>query len=195
MIAPAPRRHFSYDEYLAFERTANVRHEYFSGEIYAMAGGTPEHAALCANVTTLLSVALRGKRCRVHNSDLRVRVLETGLATYPDATVVCGAAESDPADDNTIVNPSALVEVTSRSTEDYDRGEKLEHYQRIPSVREIAILSHRERRIDVFTRVDSGEWKNESFGPGQVADLGSLGCKLSVDEVYHDALTGQSLVR
>lgn len=117
MIAPAPRRHFSYDEYLAFERTANVKHEYFAGEIYAMPGGAPEHAALCANVTTLLSVALRGRRCRVHSADLRVRVLQTGLATYPDATVVCGAAEPDPADASSLVNPSVLVQVTSKSTE------------------------------------------------------------------------------
>ncbi|MBE7483114.1 MAG: Uma2 family endonuclease [Polyangiaceae bacterium] len=194
MIAPAPRRRYSYEEYLAFEQTANVKHEYFAGEIYAMAGGTPEHAALAANVTTLLGVALRGRRCRVHSADLRVRVRQTGLATYPDVTVVCGAAESDPADPSTIVNPSVLVEVTSKSTEDYDRGEKLEHYQHIPSVKEITLVSHRERRLDVFTRTDSGEWRHDSFGPGQSAELGSLGCALSVDDVCHDALTGQSLV-
>src|SRR6187397_314808 len=112
---PSPARHhrYTYGEYVALEEHANVRHEFFDGEIYAMAGGTPEHAAICTNVSTALNIQLRGRGCRVHSSDLLIRVLETGLATYPDVTVVCERAELDPANRNAITNPTVLVEVLS----------------------------------------------------------------------------------
>jgi Uma2 family endonuclease len=192
VTAPA-RRRYTYQEYLAFERTANVRHEFLSGEIYAMAGGTREHAALCANVLTALGGLLQGKRCQAHSSDLRVRVLATGLATYPDVTVVCDAAELDPEDKNAVVNPTLLVEVTSESTEDYDRGEKFDHYKRIPRVREIVFVSHRERAIEVFTRQPDGSWLRTEGRAGQRAPLQSIDGQLVVDDVYRDALTGKFL--
>ena len=93
MSARAPRHHYSFEDYLALEEMAGVRHEFFDGEIYGMAGGTPEHAAMAGAITGLLGAQLAGKPCRVYSSDLRVRVLETGLATYPDVTVVCGPSE------------------------------------------------------------------------------------------------------
>mgnify|MGYP003827017317 CR=1 FL=1 len=120
---------YTYREYLALEDGANVRHEFLDGEIYAMAGGTPEHASICVNVSTALNVQLRGRGCRVHSSDLRIRVLPTGLVTYPDVTVVCAHAELDPEHRHTITNPQLVVEVLSPSTAAYDRGEKLAHYK------------------------------------------------------------------
>lgn len=192
MTAPARRRH-TYHDYLVLERTANVKHEFLAGEIYAMAGGTREHAALAANVLSSLGPQLRGKRRQAHSSDLRVRVLATGLATYPDATVVCGRAETDPEDRNTVVNPTVAVEVTSPSTEDYDRGEKLDHYRRIPALREIVIVSHRERCIELFSRADDGEWRRTEARAGHAVSLGSIDATLEVDEVYRDALSGDWL--
>jgi Uma2 family endonuclease len=192
MNVPA-RRRYTYHEYLSLERAANVRHEFFAGEIYAMAGGTREHAALAANVTTALGIQLRSKRCQVHSSDLRVRVLATGLATYPDATVVCGHAELDPEDRMTVVNPILLVEVTSESTEDYDRGEKFDHYKRIVSLREMAFVSHRERSTEVFARQPDGSWLRTEARAGQRASLLSIDSELIVDEVYRDALSAEFL--
>jgi Uma2 family endonuclease len=165
-----------------------VRHEYLDGAIYAMAGGSPEHAAVAVNVSTLLNVGLRGRPCRVHSSDLRVRISDTGLETYPDVTVVCGRAEVDPEDPNAIHNPIVLVEVTSPSTEDYDRGEKVEHYKRIASLREIVIVSHRERLVEVLRREDGGAWSRHEARVGETVRLVSLGCELPVDEVYLDPL-------
>lgn len=122
-----PRQRFTFDEYLLLEDDAEVKHEFLDGEVWAMAGGPPEHAAIIGNVTTLLNVQLRGQRCRVHSTELRVRVKATGLATYPDVTVICGRLERDPDDrsGHTAINPRAIVEVLSLSTEGYDRGEKL----------------------------------------------------------------------
>lgn len=129
MVSGTWLHRYTYREYLVFEEAANVRHEFLDGEIYAMAGGTREHAAICANIMSALSVELRGRGCQVHSSDLRVRVLETGLATYPDVTVIGDRVELDPEDRNTITNPTLLVEVLSPSTAAYDRFEKLEHYK------------------------------------------------------------------
>jgi Uma2 family endonuclease len=195
MKPPSAARHrYTYHEYLVLDRTANVRHEFFAGEIYAMAGGTREHAALAANVTAALGAQLRGKRCQTHSADLRVRVLDTGLATYPDVTVVCEHAEMDPADAHTLVNPTLLVEVTTPGTEDYDRGEKLEQYQRIASLREVVFASHREPCIEVLTKQTDGTWDRAEARTGQAALLHAVDAKLVVDEIYRDALSGKLLV-
>ena len=156
MPAPAHRIHYTRAEYLALEASSNVKHEYLDGQIYGMAGGTPEHAALAAAVIGLLFPQLRRGRCRPLDADLRVRVAETGLATYPDVTVVCGARERDSVDGHAVTNPTLIVEVLSPSTESYDRGDKFEHYKCLPSLREYVLVSHRERRVEVWTRGDGG---------------------------------------
>lgn len=187
MVAPVRLHRYTYREYLALEDGANVRHEFLDGEIYAMAGGTPEHAAICANVSTTLNVQLRGKGCRVHSSDLRIRVLETGLATYPDVTVVCTRAELDPENRLTVINPQVVVEVLSPGTAAYDRGEKLSHYQRIPSLREVVLVAHDEHLIEVWRRGEAGAWTRSEARSGTIT-LTSIDCTLELAEVYRDEL-------
>lgn len=188
MVSAAHRARYTRAEYVALERSSNVRHEYLDGTIYAMAGRSPEHAALAVNVSTLLHVGIRGRPCRVHSSDLRVRVTDTGLETYPDVTVVCGRAEADAEDPNAICNPIVLVEITSPSTEEYDRGDKVEHYKRVASLREIALVSHRERLVEVLRRDDDGTWSRHEARAGETIRLVSIGCDLPVAEVYRDPL-------
>jgi Uma2 family endonuclease len=187
MTTPAHHIRYEWSDYLALEASSNVKHEFLDGQIYAMAGGTPEHAALAAAVVGLLFAQLRGGRCRIHDADLRVRVLETGLATYPDVTVVCGRFERDPSDENAITNPILIVEVLSRSTEEYDRGDKFEHYKRIPSLRQYMIVSHREREIEVWTREEAGAWTAATARDGARASLASIGAHLDVRELYDAA--------
>ena len=117
-MALAARQRFTFEEYLQLEEIAEVKHEFLDGEVWAMAGGSPEPAAVIGNVTTLLNVQLRGQRCRVHTTELRVRAKATGLGTYPDVTVVCGRLERDPDDrsGHTVINPRVVVEVLSPST-------------------------------------------------------------------------------
>ena len=183
----APVLHnYTYADYLDLEDVSNVKHEFLRGEIYAMAGGTPEHAALGMAVGAALLGQLRGGPCRVFSSDLRVRVLASDLATYPDVTVVCGEMELDPESDVTIVNPRVVVEVLSESTCDYDRGEKLDHYRRIPSLAAVVLVSHREPQIDVWTR-DGDTWSLRTAPAGGAAHIAPLGCVLVVDDVYRDA--------
>jgi Uma2 family endonuclease len=184
---PAPHHQYTYAEYLNLERDSPIRHEYFEGEIYAMAGGTPEHAALAMEIGAALVAQLRGGSCRVYGSDLRVRVLATGLATYPDITVVCGPLVRDPESPETVTNPKVVVEVTSKGTEDYDRGERLEHYKRIPSLDAALLVSHREPKIDLWHRTEEGRWTVRSFGPGEMVDIAPIRGRLNVDEVYRAA--------
>jgi len=186
MNLPAHRIRYSWADYLALEASSNVKHEFLDGQIYGMAGGTPEHAALAAAIIGLLFAQLQNGRCRVHDSHLRVRVLETGLATYPDITIVCGRRERDPEDANAVTNPTLIVEVLSKSTEEYDRGDKFEHYKRIPSLRQYVLVSYRAPEIEVWTRGTDG-WTSSTSGPGDRAELDSVGSHLDVTEAYKAA--------
>lgn len=188
MATSVAHRKYTVAEYVRLEDYANVRHEWVDGQIYAMAGGTPEHGTYAANVIGLLTAGLAGRRCRVQTSDVRIRVRETGLDTYPDASVVCGTAERDADDPLAIVNPTVLVEVLSPSTEEYDRGEKLEHYKRIPSLREVVFVAHDAARVDVVRRGQDGSWSTTSATAGEAAALESLELVLPVDAVFRDPL-------
>lgn len=187
MAALAHRLNYTYAEYLAFETSSNVKHEFLDGQIYAMAGGTPEHAALAAAVIGLLFPELRKGRCRAHDADLRVRVPTTGLTTYPDVTVVCGPRERDVKDPQAVTNPTLIVEVLSRSTEEYDRGDKFEHYKSLPSLRQYVLVAYQDRGLEIWTRDTGDGWSVVIAREGDVADLVSIGARLDVRELYDAA--------
>lgn len=187
MIARGHSVSYTFRDYVAHDDVSSTKHEYLDGQIYAMAGGTPEHSALIASVTTHLSNQVRGGRCRVHMSDLRIRVAETGLATYPDVAVVCGPWERDPEDARTVVNPTVIVEVLSPSTEAYDRGEKLEHYRRIPTLRACLLVAHDRREIEVWARDAGAPWTRVLVVSGGVVAIEAIGAALRVDAIYEDA--------
>lgn len=188
VVEPA-RQRFDFGEYVRLEEISTVRHEFLDGMVWAMAGGSPDHARVTANVARLLGIQLSGRPCSVYSSDLRIRVAATGLGTYPDVTVVCERLELDPEDPkgHTVLNPKMIVEVLSPSTEDYDRGEKRDNYEQIPSLQTIALVAHDARRIDVWSRDDEGRWSATTFGPGDTAAVG-LGCRLDLTDVYRDPL-------
>jgi Uma2 family endonuclease len=157
MSAAAPAR-FTEQEYLALERASDRKHEYVDGVIVAMAGARPPHNIIAANVVGLLAqLAVRGP-CVTMTSDQRVHVPKTKLYAYPDVTVACGERRYDDGDPPSLLNPTLLVEVTSDSTEDFDRGTKFLHYQSIPQFDDYLIVSHRERRIDHYRRLRDGQW-------------------------------------
>lgn len=174
--------HHSYRDYLAALEVSGVKLEYCDGEIYAMAGGTPAHADLAASMTRLLGNALLG-RCRVSSSDLKVRIDATDLSTFPDVTVVCGERQVAAIDRNAVTNPTLLVEVTSNSTEDYDRGEKLNHYQQCSSVTAVIFVSHRRPQVTVVERTGAG-WEQREYRTGQQAQVPTLQLSFSCDDLY-----------
>ncbi len=183
MSSAIPAGRMTYAAYLAFEASAEGKHEWVNGEVYAMAGGTPEHARLAGEVITALSTALKAHGCRVYSSDLRVRVTATGRSTYPDVTVVCGPSERDAEDAQAVTNPTLLVEVLSEGTEASDRGDKWQHYRRMPSLRSYVLVDSRQERVEVFVRDGEG-WRLSEAGAGQTLAIGLHDAHLVVDELY-----------
>jgi len=186
-MTSAPDRRYTYREYLELEASSDLRYEFFDGAVYAMSGGSPDHSRLAANVIGALSRQLAGKPCQAFTSDLRVRVLETGLATHPDVSVICGTIERDPEDRNTATNPVMIVEVLSPTTQRYDREEKAAHYRRIPSLQCYVLISQEEQRLEVFGRNPDGSWTLRETRSGEV-ELPAIGCRLEVAEVYRNPL-------
>ena len=182
----AGRHHrYTYADYVALESISSTKHEFFDGEIFAMAGGSEEHSALAAEVLRALGNALDERPCRVHTSDLRIYVEATGLSTFPDGAVVCGPLEQhQPSPNATALNPSILLEVTSDSSEEYDTGAKRESYQTIPTLREYIVVSHRERRITVHGRNTAGEWQTRVAIAGGAVAVASIDASLAVDTIY-----------
>lgn len=189
----AARQRFTFAEYVRLEEHGSTKHEFLAGEVWAMAGGSPTHAALAANLIAALTNGLAGRPCRVYTSDLRIRA-PSGLATYPDVTVICGRVETDPEDPtaHTVTNPAALFEVLSSSTEAYDRGEKLAQYKAIASVHTIGLVAHDAQRVEVWTRAESdGRWELAIHQAGQASETAErprLGMKVEVTAIYRDLL-------
>lgn len=177
---------YEYADYLSLEHHSEVKHEFVDGEIYAMTGGTPRHARLTMRVGRFLDAQLDGSPCRAYSSDLRVRAVASNVTTYPDMSIVCGEPELDPDDarGHGVINPTVVVEVTSPSTERYDRGRKLAFYKSIESVRAVVLVSHREPSIEVHRREEDGSWKAAIAGPGAAAEIECIDCELVVDDVY-----------
>ena len=180
--SPSQSHHdYTFADYLVLERDSEIKHEFDAGEILAMPGGTARHSALAAKIVTATGTT-RAPGCTVFQSDMRVRVVATGRATYPDVSMVCGPIEYDPEDAarTTITNPVLLVEVLSVTTEKGDRGNKWMHYQRISSLQEYVLVSQ-EARIEIFRRTPSGTWEyfevregNVRLASGPTLDLGVL---------------------
>ncbi|MFN7962195.1 MAG: Uma2 family endonuclease [Thermoanaerobaculia bacterium] len=189
-MATEPQTCLSATDYLAFEREAEERHEFVNGQIYARSGASPDHGLIATNLARELSLALKNKPCRVHATNLRVKVDETGLYTYPDLVVVCGDSQFDDAKRDTLLNPLMLVEVLSPSTEAYDRGAKFEHYRRLPSLSCYLLVAQDKPHLELFRRLEEGLWQlSEASGLEAGLAIPELGVKLALSEVY-DKVSG-----
>ena len=175
------------DEYLALERAAMTKHELVNGHVVAMAGATPRHNAIVANVLGALVSQLCGKGCRPLASDQRVHVPATGLYSYPDVTIVCGELGLHPKDAMTITNPKVIIEVLSEGTEAFDRGAKFAHYRGIESLQTYVMVAHHEARVERYERGSAGEWVfHESIGEASSLVLGAVGASVALADVYAD---------
>lgn len=187
MSIPAPHGRLSAEQYLALEAEAGERHEYFRGEVFAMAGGSPRHNALTAAITGELVLALRGSPCRVLSADQRIGARGNEHYVYADASVICGAIEMQAGTTDVIVNPRVVIEVLSRRTEPYDRGLKWESYRALPSVSDYLLVSQSMARIEHYQRQPSGEWLYRVAEAGDTVRL-SLGAALDVNAIFAGVL-------
>jgi Uma2 family endonuclease len=182
----AERSHLTPDEYLAWERSQPVRHEFFRGEVFAMAGGSMRHNVLCARIITRLETQLH-HGCFVMTSDQRVVSAHRERYVYPDVSVVCGPLLMEPGTSDVLANPTILVEVLSESTEQYDRGLKWEGYQRIESLTDYVLVSQSQRRIEHFRRDRTKTWLYQVAGEGERIVL-SNDAVLDVDAIFAGVL-------
>ncbi|MFQ5730736.1 MAG: Uma2 family endonuclease [Planctomycetaceae bacterium] len=174
------------EEYLALERKAEFRNEYRNGEIVPMTGGTREHNLLETNLIAQLHQQLSSKDYEVYPGNMRIKVDETGLYTYPDVAVVRGEPQLEDDEFDTLLNPVVLFEILSKSTESYDRGDKFSQYRTVPTFVEYLLISQTRMRIERFTRQPDGPWLfQEYLKPDDVVPLDAIECRLSVGDVYH----------
>ena len=172
------------EEYLVYDATHEGKHEFYNGEVVAMAGSTLVHALLAVNVSSALHVRLRGGPFRVFSSDLRIAIEQTGAYVYPDVSVVCGAARVIGEAPGATTNPTLLVEVLSPTTEAHDRGAKAAHYRHIEGLKAYALVSSMRRHVEVHYRGDDGIWRIHEAEAAGTVHIPTMDLALSLGDVY-----------
>ncbi|MEI9813366.1 MAG: Uma2 family endonuclease [Acidobacteriota bacterium] len=181
---PQPRP-LTEEEYLALDRAAETRSEFYQGVVYAMPGGSLAHALINSSLTREIGMAFKGSPCWVVTQMLRVRIAPGGLYAYPDLAIVCGEGRYCGEQKDTLLNPTVLIEVLSPSTEAYDRGFKSEQYRKIETLKEYALVSQTKPHIEIYSRQPDGRWLlSEESGLDASFRLESVGCLIPLAEIY-----------
>jgi Uma2 family endonuclease len=175
------------EKYLEQEETALEKHEYYYGEVFAMAGATIDHNTIVGNAIAEINSFLKGKACRVFPSDLKVHIEANSLFTYPDLSIVCGPPETWNNRSDTITNPAVIIEVVSRSTESYDRGQKFKLYRAIPSLQEYILISSTEVLLEHYKKQNPQVWSfNERKELGDALKIETVQFACPLSEIYRD---------
>ncbi len=183
-----PVRYITEQAYITFERASTTRHEYYNGHIYAMTGASRMHNLIAGNTLAALHGQLRRKPCQIFPSDMRVKVQQTGLHTYPDLVVICGEPEFTDDALDTLLNPLVLIEILSPSTERYDRGMKFQHYRTIETLQDYILIAQDHYHIEHFSRQENGQWLfQEAVGLAGSIVISSIGSTLMLADVYEKA--------
>ena len=184
-MSSQPKTYLTPEEYLAIERRNEYRSEYLDGEMVAMTGASREHNLIALNIAGEIHRQLRGRPCETYVSDMRVRIPITRTYTYPDVSVVCGEPLFEDDYIDTLLNPTALVEVLSESTERYDRGRKFGFYRTIESLAEYVLVAQDECRVEQYAKQRDGRWLlTDHRSPEDVVELASIQCTLKLSDVY-----------
>lgn len=183
-MSSQPKPYLTPEQYLEKERKAEAKSEYYQGGMFAMSGASLAHVRICMDVSTALNIQLKGSKCEVLGSDMRLKVTHTGLFTYPDVTV-CEEPRLLDNQLDTLLNPVVLIEVLSPSTERYDRMRKFDHYRTIEALREYLLIASDEPALDLFTRDPSGQWLFSSArGIADSIGIPTLQIRLALSDVY-----------
>lgn len=184
MSSLGARTLYTPEEYLFMERKATLKSEYLSGEILAMSGASLSHTRITLDIAIELDNQLRGKECEVVTNDMRVKTTPMVAYFYPDVIVFCGEPELEDDTFDTLLNPVVIIEVLSPSTEVYDKGEKFEYYQQIPSLKEYILVSQDKIHVEHY-QFQNTQWNSKEFYALQdTLTLSSIGCKLSLSDIY-----------
>ena len=183
-MSALPDKKWTVEEYLAFERASQEKHEFFGGEIYLMAGASRAHSLITGNLVTALNNALGERPCEVHPNDMRVNVSKRDYF-YPDIVVVCDEPQVEDDIGDTLLNPTVIIEVLSPSTEQFDRGKKFQFYRRLTSLREYLLVSQDTPRIEHYVHQENDQWLfSDAVGLDAKLTLPALNCELALTDVY-----------
>jgi len=185
---PAPKYNYvSPEQYLEMERAAETKHEYYKGEVFAMSGASWQHNVIAKNINTIVLPFLKGKPCDMFGSDLRIHIPENSLYTYPDFSIICGKPETTDDEKDTVVKPSVLIEILSKSTKDYDRGTKFNLYRSISTLNEYILIDSTAIGVEIFTRQQDNSWILTEFKQltGSFV-ISTIGHTLHLHDIYDD---------
>jgi Uma2 family endonuclease len=184
-IAVYNKARLTEEEYLEFEKNSPEKHEYFQGEVFAMAGAGTDHNIIFSNVFIGLGSLLKGKPCKPFGSDMRVYIPENTLYTYPDISIFCNAINHSSKDEDTLISPSVIIEILSPSTKNYDMGGKFMLYRDIPTLKEYLMIDSASFRVQVFAVNQQNHWElTECKAIQDSLFIPSLEIKLPLKEVY-----------
>jgi Uma2 family endonuclease len=192
MITIAPPRHYSPAEYLGLEETAESRSEYHNGAIVTMTGGSINHNWISGNLFALLKGALRGTQAKAFIGDLRLWIPSYNCYTYPDVFVIQGEPQFQDDRSDIVMNPILIVEVLSKSTRDYDRGEKFKYYRSLSSFSEYLLVDQYQMQVDQFRKIQNPKTTEEAWiyrsydQPNAQIELTTLGISLEIEKIYED---------
>jgi Uma2 family endonuclease len=187
-VSAIPKTYISSSQYLDTEVESTIRHEYINGEVYAMAGATPEHIQITLNIPLALAGQLYTKGCDIYTTELRVKLVPTGAYFYPDVVIVCGGKEMEA---QTLLNPTVIIEILSDSTANYDRGVKWAHYQKSSTLQEYLLVSQTHPYVEQYVRQTDGTWQYVSYeGLETIIRLPTLALELPMQALYHRIIFG-----
>lgn len=175
----------SVEEYLQFEKESSEKHEYYKGEIFAMAGAGPRHIVIHTNLFAAFGTKLKGKPCFPYGNDMRIHIPENSLFTYPDLSIICGDIIPSDHDEYTATQPTVIIEILSPSTKKYDRGEKFMLYRQIPALRQYVLIDSESIHVESFVINERNLWElNEYKLPEHEVAFPSLEFALPLSEIY-----------
>lgn len=193
-VAKYGKKVFTIAEYLEMESAAIEKNEYYRGEIFAMSGALLPHNIIAGNTFSFLHQKLKGKGCMPFNSDMRVHIERNTLFTYPDISVVCGEAETLNNDNFNLLNPTLIIEVLSKSTKNYDRGDKFKLYRDIPTLKEYILIDSETISVEAFRLNEKNHWELEEYKTiGEILEIPALQLSIPLTEIYYNtSLTTKS---
>jgi Uma2 family endonuclease len=185
---------YTAEEYLEMEAKSLEKHEFYQGEIFAMAGASIQHNRVVSNAHIAIGGFLNEKgRCNIFQSDLKIHSRVNSLFTYPDLSIICGKIETLDKHKDIVTNPSVLIEVLSPSTQDYDRGSKFKLYRDIPSLKEYIIISSTEILVEKYDKQADGSWVLHVYGEGHSFPIPSIDLHIDVNILYRNVEFEQSV--
>ena len=187
-------QYYTVEEYLEMERASNIKHEYYQGEIFAMSGAGHRHNIIFSNVFGEMCIKLKNSSCRPYGSDMRMHIPENTLYTYPDISIYCGNPKTIDKEEDTLIQPTVIIEILSESTRNYDRGKKFKLYRDIPTLKEYIFIDTEKICVEVFRVTSHNQWEQQEYNTLQeTVQLPTIEVSLSMKAIYMDTRLAKEL--